>query len=530
MLTTTIDVLSMMPARLALLAAIPTVLALRPPLRPAPPRALPTLQANAAELLAEGNACYVNGDLDGAGDSYGACVDSGEWPVVCDCAANLGSVALDRDDPEEAERLYRFAVDAAAAPPAGALDGAGFFHADAAQNLASLLQGRGGQDRTREAAHLYRDVVRADASRWDAWANLGAALVDTGAPKLDAVKCFQRGIRAAEAVERDEASPPQLVEGIRGSLADMYFGLGTALADLDDLDRAAAYDDGEILLTAYDERVDLYDGTQADADAAIAETAANALRAAVDLRGGDFPLAAHALDALAARDDALAAPGRASPAFVRALFDDFAPTFDAQLVDTLMYRAPEMVAAAAGDRVMGARNGTPYGATLDAGCGTGLLGPPLREFVDGPLVGADLSGNMVELARDVAIDGTPVYDALAVGDLTDMGLYANLSAGPYDLVAAADVLVYFGVLDEVLAIWADHLAPGGDVIFTCERMLGDGGDWVLGPSGRYAHRPEYVEAAAAAAGLALVSATDVVPRVENGEDVPGTLYVLTTAL
>mmetsp|Transcript_7262 Transcript_7262/g.23868 ORF Transcript_7262/g.23868 Transcript_7262/m.23868 type:complete len:444 (-) Transcript_7262:33-1364(-) len=35
---------------------------------------------------------------------------------------------------------------------------------------------------------------------------------------------------------------------------------------------------------------------------------------------------------------------------------------------------------------------------------------------------------------------------------------------------------------------------------------------------------------AAAAGLALVSATDVVPRVENGEDVPGTLYVLTTAL
>ena len=116
MLTTTIDVLSMMPARLALLAAIPSVLALRPPLRPAPPRALPTLQANAAELLAEGNACYVNGDLDGAGDSYGACVDSGEWPVVCDCAANLGSVAPDRDDPEEAERLYRFAVDAAAAP------------------------------------------------------------------------------------------------------------------------------------------------------------------------------------------------------------------------------------------------------------------------------------------------------------------------------------------------------------------------------------------------------------------------------
>ena len=50
--------------------------------------------------------------------------------------------------------------------------------------------------------------------------------------------------------------------------------------------------------------------------------------------------------------------------------------------------------------------------------------------------------------------------------------------------------------------------------------------WKLGPSGRYAHRPSYVARVGAAAGLELLSATDIVPRVENGNDVPGTLYVL----
>ena len=457
-----------------------------------PRRSVGVASATAQDMLAEGNAYYVRGDLEGAGSRYGACVDSGEWPVVCDCAANLGSVALDKGEPDEAERLYRYALGVAAAPPAGPLDGAGFFHCDAAQNLASLLQGVGGVEKTREAAMLYRYVVRADGKRWDAWANLGAALVDTGAPRLDAIKCFQRGIQQAEAVERDEASPPALVEGVRGSLAQMYYGLGAAMADLDEGERMAAYDDGEVLLTAYDERVDLYDGNQGDADAAIAETAANALRAAVQLAGGAFPLAEHALETLSARDDALAAPGRASPAFVKALFDDFAPTFDEQLVDALAYRAPAILAAAAADRVATARRGKRYGACLDAGCGTGLLGPPLLPSLEGPLVGADLSENMVARAEALATDdGAKVYDDLAVGDLNDAAFYDALAHGPYDLVAAADVLCYFGDLDTVLRLWAAHTAPGGDAIFSCERVVDDDfdGDWKLGPSGRYAHRP-----------------------------------------
>ena len=117
------------------------------------------------------------------------------------------------------------------------------------------------------------------------------------------------------------------------------------------------------------------------------------------------------------------------------------------------------------------------------------------------------------------------WKLLVAACLVPPGLCALAS---YDLVAAADVLCYFGDLDTVLRLWAAHTAPGGDAIFSCERVVDDDfdGDWKLGPSGRYAHRPAYVGLVAEAAGFDLVSATDIVPRIENGNDVPGTIYVL----
>ena len=204
---------------------------------------------------------------------------------------------------------------------------------------------------------------------------------------------------------------------------------------------------------------------------------------------------------------AAAAPDRASPAFVRALFDDFAPTFDDQLQNVLQYKAPELIAAKCAAR-------GPYAAAFDAGCGTGLLGPPLRNHVK-RLVGADLSQNMVDKARELGC-----YDSLLVGDLLDASLYDEA----FDLIAAADVLCYFGDLASILERWHGALAPGGDCVFSCERAPGD--TWVLGASGRYAHAVDYVRATASNAGFAVVAAEDIVPRVENGNDVPGTLYVL----
>jgi len=252
----------------------------------------------------------------------------------------------------------------------------------------------------------------------------------------------------------------------------------------------------------------------------------------VALAGGDDALKAKAEHGLAAISDA-APETRASPAFLRALFDDFATTFDDQLVNDLDYRVPALVARAARDR----RPTDGYDVALDAGCGTGLLG--LEALAVARLVGADVSSKMCAAARARTWDdGSKVYDAVFEGDLLDADLYKAALAPPSDddptsanhlkadLVAAADVLCYFGDLTAILARWADAIRPGGDAIFTVEALDDDCRSWVLEPSGRYAHSKAHVAATAAAAGFDVVQADPIVARLERGLPVRAFLVVL----
>ncbi|KAJ8602972.1 hypothetical protein CTAYLR_001585 [Chrysophaeum taylorii] len=483
--------------------------------------------SSSGELLVGGNAAYLRGALDEALELYAECVKVGEFPQACDCAVNLASVVLDRHgDVEGAEMLYRGALEAAAhgkwpAPRPGEpskKEERGFFHVDAAHNLASLLQSRAAEATTtearrvllREAAALYRDVVRADEARWDAWANLGAAMLDANAPKLDAAKCLQHAILAAERVEKEyEANRDGRLGSVRHAIAKAYYGIGEALGHLtpEERDRAARDDDLILLDTNHSAQV-------------VEEAAANALRTAVELASGDETLKAKAEHALAAVSRDLDKT-RASPAFVRALFDDFASTFDEQLVGDLAYKVPELLAAKARARRR-------YDLALDAGCGTGLLG--LSGLAVSTLYGADISAKMCEAARRrVRSDGAKVYDAVLEGDLLDPQLYLALGDRP-DLVAAADVLCYFGDLKPLLSMWATALLPGGDIIFTVESLDDDddddAGPWRLAASGRYAHSRAHVDATAASLGLLLVDADPVVARLERGQPVNATLYVL----
>jgi predicted TPR repeat methyltransferase len=206
------------------------------------------------------------------------------------------------------------------------------------------------------------------------------------------------------------------------------------------------------------------------------------------------------------------APGRAPDAYVRQLFDDYAGHFDSALVDKLGYRAPALLAAAL-DKALGGRRDLDV---LDAGCGTGLAAPVLRPLA-ARLDGVDLSGAMVDKARERGL-----YDRLEVGELV-----AALEARPdaYDLVVAADVLVYFGDLEAVAAAAARALKPGGLFAFTVERAE-DCASYALGAKNRYAHSPDYVEAVVTAAGFRLVSTERASTRREAGEDVPGLVVVL----
>lgn len=206
------------------------------------------------------------------------------------------------------------------------------------------------------------------------------------------------------------------------------------------------------------------------------------------------------------------APGRAPDAYVRQLFDDYANTFDAALVDKLAYRAPALLAAAL-DKTLFCKDGLDI---LDAGCGTGLAAPVLRPLARS-LDGVDLSGAMVDKARERGL-----YDDLQVGELV-----AFLAARPgrYDLVVAADVLVYFGNLEQIMAATANALRPGGHFAFTVERAE-DCSSYLLGAKNRYSHSADYVRTVAEATGFTVAAADKASTRQESGEDVPGLVVVL----
>ena len=161
-------------------------------------------------------------------------------------------------------------------------------------------------------------------------------------------------------------------------------------------------------------------------------------------------------DALGVRID-LARLGAVPPeeaigaGYVRALFDDYAGTFDKQLVKNLHYRGPELLRAAV--RRAFAADGRRLWAerALDLGCGTGLAGQAFAGCYR-RIEGVDLSPRMLAAARR-----TRLYDRLHEGDL--LGFLREQREKSADLVLAADVFVYLAALDAVFGEVARVLMP-----------------------------------------------------------------------
>jgi predicted TPR repeat methyltransferase len=203
------------------------------------------------------------------------------------------------------------------------------------------------------------------------------------------------------------------------------------------------------------------------------------------------------------------------PAYVRALFDQYAPKFEAALIDDLGYRGPSLLFKAVLSARVAIRKPAFFKRAIDLGCGTGLAAAAFAKEVD-EFIGIDLSPRMIERAR-----ATGLYARLEVTEMVE-GLRDRPDASA-DLVLAADAMVYLSDLAPLLHEVKRVLTPGGLLAFTVETHGGDG--IILGQGLRYAHSTGYISSSIEAAGLTLSRLDNLSNRNEDNTPVPGLVVV-----
>ncbi len=206
---------------------------------------------------------------------------------------------------------------------------------------------------------------------------------------------------------------------------------------------------------------------------------------------------------------------RADADYVKNIFDFYADDFEESL-EELEYAAPQKIA----EEIR--RFPFPAEKILDLGCGTGLCGKALAKFFpEAVFAGVDLSPGMLRKAAESGI-----YKELFC---VDAAQFLKEKNGRFDLVAAADVLTYFGSLNDIFAAVAGALKPQGRFIFSVSRNTLNDKDYFLHLSGRFVHRREYVENMLAAAGMHTDSCREVILRQEAGKPVRGWIFTASAA-
>jgi predicted TPR repeat methyltransferase len=207
-----------------------------------------------------------------------------------------------------------------------------------------------------------------------------------------------------------------------------------------------------------------------------------------------------------AQAEAMRTAQRSNPRYVRHLFDQFSSDYDQRMIGQLGYRAPAVLRELAALILPVQRDL----AILDLGCGTGLSGEAFANMA-AAIDGVDLSPSMIAKAKT-----RDVYRELVVGDIETA--LAHFSSG-YDLVLAADTVVYLGDLTVLMREVEKTLRAAGHFLFTVEKKDGDG--FELGPKRRWRHSESYLRAAAEHAGFDISGFVACIPRSEAGVAVDG---------
>lgn len=241
-------------------------------------------------------------------------------------------------------------------------------------------------------------------------------------------------------------------------------------------------------------------------------------------------------DSTAVSDEAAASDQRVPDSYVKQIFDQYADTFDKNLVEDLAYNTPTLLC----DMLMPFITNTTTAvddpkrpgdhSALDLGCGTGLIGGLIAKEC-ASLVGVDLSPKMLEKAKARG------YSSLVVAEIG--AFLAQAAPRSYDLVIAADVFVYIGNLASVFIETSRVTKAGGIFAFSVESLNAitlansdanmppaQSAGFKLLPSGRFAHKEAYIQELARQSAFEIRATANSVLRTEAGEPIWGTLFVL----
>lgn len=206
---------------------------------------------------------------------------------------------------------------------------------------------------------------------------------------------------------------------------------------------------------------------------------------------------------------------RAMPsAFVETLFDQYAPRFDEHLVQTLEYSVPQRIHAL----YTAQQPQRDQLRILDLGCGTGLAGEYFAANAAW-LEGVDLSSGMLHAAEEKGI-----YNRLTHADLLS---YLNDAEDKFDLILAADVLIYLGEMQAVFKAAKARLLPHGTFIFSLQKQSNEdlAEDFTLDETHRFSHNKEYIQRTLQEAGLATLRCEETILRKDRDSDVHGYIYM-----
>lgn len=201
------------------------------------------------------------------------------------------------------------------------------------------------------------------------------------------------------------------------------------------------------------------------------------------------------------------------PAYAEDLFNHYALYYEQHMQGALQYDLPKQLW-----EILHSLNIKQMDRCLDLGCGTGLCGSILKPFCKS-IIGVDIACKMLAIAAQKNI-----YDDLIESEALG---FLEQARCKYDLILAADVLPYFGDLEELFIAIKSNLTQAGLFIFTTEISFSE--LWKLQDSIRYSHNPIYIKNLCNKYGYKIKLQKKVVARKQENFDLEEMLFILELA-